>query len=143
MEVAGSDLLLWRLLSWVFSFRGHWLGRVPMDIPDSDLSLPWFGSNPTEISGLGLLPWWLLPHICSCRGHLLWSALAEVACLDLFLLRLLAQTWFQGGDWLGPAPRKVTGSSLFLKRSVAWAVLTEVAGSSLLPQRSLAGACSC
>lgn len=67
-----------------------------------------FGLAPTEVSGSGVL----------------WK-------------RLLAQSCSCGGYWLGPAPDGVRVSGLILQRLLTLPGPTVVAGSGLLPRRSL------
>lgn len=77
---------------------------------------PWFRPASMEVPGLGSghLP-------TSLRGCSFVCASVEVAILGLLWERLLAQAWFHGGPWLGPALSSVALSYLLLWRLLTWA----------------------
>lgn len=127
--------------------KGCLLRPVAVDIPGSGQhlrrSLAWAWSR----KGLGLgtpphLPSWLLLHLCFSEGH----------CLGPTLGKLVAEAWFRGGHWLGPASTEFAPLSLLQWRSLSWTyssgghrlehALAKGASSGLLLRRSLAWACS-
>lgn len=61
VEVAGSDLLQWRMLPWVRSGRVHWLKPAPVEVTASGLLWQWSTCS-------GLFSQMSLAWVCSCRG---------------------------------------------------------------------------